>query len=157
MNIQQILSPDSTFVCDQISSKKRVLEKVSEIMATAIGTSEKVIFESLLCREKLGSTALGEGIAIPHGRTKACSKITAVFLLLETPIDYDAPDKKPVDIIFAIIVPEEADKQHLHSLAQIAELLSDSKLSSQIRHAHSSEALYSILQDGANRTTTPGE
>lgn len=157
MNIQQLLSPDSTFICNKMSSKKKVLEKVSEIMAASIGTTEKIIFESLLCREKLGTTALGDGIAIPHGRSEQCSQITTVFLLLETPIDYDAPDKKPVDIIFAIIVPEEADKQHLHSLAQIAELLSDSKLSSQIRHAHSSEALYSILQDGANRTTTPGE
>jgi len=120
-------------------------------MAESIGTSAKCIFESLLCREKLGTTALGEGVAIPHGRVASCEQVTAVFILLESPVNYDAPDGKPVDIIFAIMVPEEAHHEHLRHLAQIAEILSNNKIVSQIRHAHSSEALYEILEDAATR------
>lgn len=151
MNINQLISPDSTLVCSEISSKKRVLEKVSEIMAEAINVNPKKVFESLLCREKLGTTALGKGVAIPHGRVACCSQVTAVFLLLETAIDYDAQDGQAVDIIFAILVPEDANNEHLKCLAGIAEILSHDKILSQIRHAHSSKALYSILEDAANR------
>jgi len=151
MNISQLLSPAATLVCDKISSKKKVLEKVSEIMAESIDCSSKNIFESLFCREKLGTTALGDGVAIPHGRVASCEQPTAVFMLLETGVDYDAPDKKPVDIIFAIMVPEQAHQDHLRYLAKIAEILSNKQLVSQIRHAHSSEALYQIIEEAASR------
>ena len=151
MNISQLLSPTATLVCDQISSKKKVLEKVSEIMAETINASSKSIFESLLSREKLGTTALGEGVAIPHGRVAGCGQEAAVLILLEKAIDYDAPDGQAVDIVFAIMVPEEADKQHLQHLAQIAQILSDKKIVCKIRHAHSGEALFEILEDAANR------
>lgn len=151
MNISQLLSPAATLVCDKISSKKKVLEKISEIMAESIDCSSKQIFESLLSREKLGTTALGEGVAIPHGRVSNCEEATAVFMLVETGIDYDAPDKKPVDVIFAIMVPEKAHQDHLRHLAKIAELLSNNAIVSQIRHAHSSEALYEILESAASR------
>jgi len=151
MNISQLLSPAATLVCDKMSSKKKVLEKVSEIMAESIDCSAKCIFESLFSREKLGTTALGDGVAIPHGRVAKCEQATAVFMLLETGVDYDAPDKKPVDIIFAIMVPEQAHQDHLRHLAKIAEILSDKKLVSQIRHAHSSEALYEIIEEAASR------
>ncbi len=151
MNINQLLSPDATLVCDKISSKKKMLEKISEIMAESIDCSPKCIFESLICREKLGTTALGDGVAIPHGRVANCQQATAVFMLIEKGIDYDAPDKKPVDIVFAIMVPEEAHQDHLRHLAKIAEILSNKPIVSQIRHAHSSEALYEILEDAANR------
>ena len=151
MNISQLLSPTATLVCDKMSSKKKVLEKVSDIMANSIDCSPKNIFESIHCREKLGTTALGDGVAIPHGRTACCEQPTAVFILLETGVDYDAPDKKPVDIIFAILVPEQAHQDHLKYLAQIAELLSDQPLVNQIRNAHSSEALYEILEGAAKK------
>ena len=151
MNISQLLSPTATLVCDKISSKKKVLEKISEVMAESIDCSSKQIFESLLSREKLGSTAPGEGVAIPHGRVVRCDQATAVFMLLEAGIDYDAPDKKLVDIIFAIMVPENAHQDHLRHLAKIAELLSKSTIVSQIRHAHSSEALYEIIESAATR------
>ena len=151
MNISQLLSPSSTLVCDNMSSKKKVLEKVSEIMAESIDCNSKKIFDSLLCRERLGTTALGDGVAIPHGRVASCEEATAVCILMETGVDYDAPDKKPVDIIFAIMVPENAHQDHLRHLAKIAELLSNNAIVSQIRHAHSSEALYEILEVAANR------
>ena len=151
MNISQLLSPTATMMCDKISSKKKMLEKISEVMAESIDCSSKQIFESLLSREKLGTTALGEGVAIPHGRVARCEQATAVFILLEAGIDYDAPDKKLVDVIFGIIVPENAHQDHLRHLAKIAELLSNNSVVSQIRHAHSSEALYEIIESAASR------
>ena len=151
MNICQILSPETTLICEQITSKKKVLEKISRIVADNTEISEKCVFESLVCREKLGTTALGNGVAIPHGRIADCENPIAVFLLLESPVDYDAPDKQPVDIIFAILVPEQAHEDHLGHLAMIAEILSQQKLLTKIRHAHSGEALFEILEDAANQ------
>jgi len=151
MNICQLLSPESTQCCDKTNSKKKVLEKISEMMASSIDCKAQSIFESLLNREKLGTTALGDGVAIPHARVNHCKCATAVFLLLDKPIDYDAPDGKPVDIIFAILVPEDSDNSHLEHLQKIAKLLSDSKIISQIRHAHCDEALYDILEKAADR------
>ena len=151
MNISQILSLSATFVYKKVSSKKKVLEKISEIMAESIDCSPKQIFESLHSRERLGSTSLGNGIAIPHGRVALCDKPTAVFLMLEEAVDYDSPDKLPVDIIFAIMVPTKAHQDHLRYLAQIAEVLSCTPIASQIRHAHSCEVLYEILEEAACR------
>ncbi len=149
MNLDQLLSPSATMICEQISSKKKMLEKVSQLMAETIDTTEKRVFDSLVCRERLGTTGLGNGIAIPHGRIAACQQVTAVFLLLSTPIDYDAPDGKLVDLVFALIVPEEAHNTHLSYLANISELLSDEHLVAQLRHAHSNEVLYDLLEQAA--------
>jgi PTS system nitrogen regulatory IIA component len=151
MNICQLLSPKSTECCDQMTSKKKVLEKISHMMADSMGCNEKYIYDSLLCREKLGTTGLGGGVAIPHASVSHCTHATAVFLLLNHPIDYDSPDKKPVDIIFAIIVPKDANNPHLEYLSQIAKLLSDKKIISQLRHAHSNEALYHIFERSAEK------
>lgn len=145
MNLGQLLSPSVTVICDQITSKKKILEKVSQLMAETIDTTEKRIFESLVCREKLGTTALGNGIAIPHGRIAACQQATVIFLLLTSPIEYDAPDGKPVDIIFALMVPTEAHNDHLRYLAQISKLLSDEALIAKLRHAYSNEALCELI------------
>ncbi len=151
MNICQLLSPATTQCCDKTTSKKKVLEKISDMMAESINCKAKAIYENLLSREKLGTTALGNGVAIPHARVNNCLCVTAVFLLLNKPIDYDAPDGKPVDIIFAILVPEDANNAHLQHLAKIAKLLSDTQTISQIRHAHNDEALYSILENAADK------
>jgi len=152
MNISQILSPEATFCSLKLSSKKKILEKVSEVMAESIDCSSQDIFESLFARERLGTTALGNGIAIPHGRVSACNEATAVFILLETPIDYDAADNVPVDIVFAIMVPEKADAEHLKYLAGIAKVLSEPTLISQIRHAHCGDALFEIIDKAAAKT-----
>lgn len=148
MKITDILSPESTFSNLALSSKKKVLEKVSQVMAEAINGQVQEIYESLLSREKLGSTALGNGVAIPHGRFSQGDESVAVLILLEEPIDYDSPDNQPVDIIFAIMVPEDAKTEHLKYLAQIANLLSESSLVSQIRHSHCDQALYEIIEKG---------
>jgi PTS system nitrogen regulatory IIA component len=149
MNIGQLLTPSATLICDQITSKKKLLEKISQVMAESIESPEKKIFDSLICREKLGTTGLGNGIAIPHGRSNQCQQPTAVFILLTKPIDYDAPDGKPVDIIFAIVVPENADHDHLSCLAKIAEILSNDKLVSKLRSTHRDDVLYELLEEAS--------
>ncbi|TQV72875.1 hypothetical protein FLL45_15530 [Aliikangiella marina] len=149
MNISQILTPEATLCSVSLSSKKKVIEKVSEVMAQSINCHAEDIYESLFAREKLGTTALGHGIAIPHGRVEACTKATSVLLLLDTPVDYDAPDGQPVDIIFAILVPEQADAEQLKCLAEIAKVLSEPSLVSQIRHAHCGDALFEIIEKAA--------
>ncbi|MCF6193159.1 MAG: PTS sugar transporter subunit IIA [Kangiellaceae bacterium] len=151
MNLDQLLSPSATLICDQITSKKKMLEKISEVMAKAIEVPAKKIFDSLICREKLGTTALGDGVAIPHGRLAACQSATAVFILLETPIDYDAADGKPIDLVFAILVPEDAHDEHLHHLAEIAKILSNEELVAKLRHAHSDDILFELLECAAQQ------
>lgn len=152
MNIRQILSPESTFCCSKLSSKKKVLEKVSEIMADLIQCSAQDIFVSLFTREKLGTTALGHGVAIPHGRAASCKEVTAVFILLDNAIDYDAPDGELVDIVFAILVPEKATPDQLKYLAKIAKVLSQQSITSQIRHAHCADALYDIINSAMEKS-----
>lgn len=151
MKISQILSPESTFCSLSISSKKKVLEKVSEVMAQRIDCPSQEIFESLFARERLGTTGLGNGIAIPHGRVNACEEAVAVLILLDEGVDYDAPDGKPVDIIFAIMVPEDANSEQLKYLAEIAEVLSQASVVSQIRHAHCGDALFQIIDQATDR------
>ena len=151
MNIDQLLSPEATFCSLKLSSKKKIIEKISEVMAESIDCPAQDIYESLFAREKLGTTALGHGIAIPHGRVKACQKATAVLILLDEPIDYDAPDGEPVDIVFSILVPEQADNEQLRCLAEIAKVLSEPSIVSQIRHAHCGDALFDILNKAAQK------
>jgi len=151
MNISQILSPAATFCSLNLSSKKKVIEKISEVMAETIDCPAQDIFESLFAREKLGTTALGHGIAIPHGRVEACTQATAVFILLDQPVDYDAPDGQPVDIVFSILVPEQADNEQLRCLAEIAKVLSEPTLVSQIRHAHCGDALFDIIDKATQK------
>lgn len=151
MNINQILKPESTFCGLELTSKKKILEKVSQVMAESIDGSSQEIFESLFARERLGTTALGNGIAIPHGRVDSCEQATAVFILLDNPVDYDAPDGQPIDIVFAILVPEKANNEQLKYLAEIAKVLSEPSLVSQLRHAHCGEALHQIIAVAADK------
>jgi len=126
MQIIDIIDPARIVAGSQVSSKKRALELLSELLAssdTALGQSEA--FSALLAREKLGSTGLGHGVALPHGRLGSCSRPVAALLVLEAPIDFDAIDGQPVDILFAMLVPEAATEEHLQLLAQLAELFGD--------------------------------
>lgn len=151
MNISDILTPETTFCGLQLSSKKKVIEKISQVMAESIDCSAQCIYECLFARERIGTTGLGKGIAIPHGRTGKCTKPIAVFILLDEPVEYDAPDGQPVDIIFSILVPEKADDKQLQCLTEIANILSKPNLSSQIRHAHCHQALYDIIETAVEK------
>lgn len=147
MHIHELISADRVACCQQTTSKKRALEQISQLLARDVPdfTAEE-IFDSLIGRERLGSTGLGHGVAIPHGRLSGLGEPIGAFVRLETAIDYDAIDRQPVDLLFALLVPEEATDAHLQLLAQLARMFSDATFSQRLRGSHSSQELYELLQ-----------
>ncbi len=121
MKLSEILSPDCIRLDVDATSRKRVLEFASQLLAgTDESLSPRGVFDCLIAREKLGSTGLGHGVAIPHGRLAGLDKTIGVFLRTQKGVDFDAPDKEPVDLVFALLVPEESTEEHLQVLASIA-------------------------------------
>lgn len=146
MEIKDILSPDCTQCAVQGTSKKRILEVISQIASTHLpNIDEAAILSSLMCREKLGSTGIGNGIAIPHGRLEGLEHVTAVLLTCKPSVEFDAIDNKPVDIFFAIFVPEEQAQGHLQTLATIAGKLSDKETVRQMRAASGNQQLFEAI------------
>ena len=124
MNIANLLSPERVSICTDIGSKKRLLELISEELArNSDEFTQREIFESLCARERLGSTGLGRGVAIPHGRIKGSQHVEASFIRLKKPLPYDAADGEPVDLLFCLAVPEDCGEDHLKLLAQVAEAM----------------------------------
>ena len=145
MLIETILSPGRTLCGVPGSSKKRVLENIAGCISEDINTIDAdQLFNSLLAREKLGSTGLGNGIAIPHCRMKDCTKIIGGLVKLQEPIDFDAIDGEPVDLIFVLLVPEEAHDEHLQVLASIVQMFSDKDFCQQLRDAEDNNTLYQL-------------
>ncbi len=127
-------------------SKKRILEYIAHLIATDVpGIDEDVLFESLVAREKLGSTGFGNGIAIPHCRLIGCTTPISAVLHLETAIDFDAIDGEPVDLLFVLLVPEEATDQHLELLRQIAGIFEQDDVRERLRNAPTSADLYKTV------------
>ncbi len=146
INISEILSVDCVLVGMDCQSKKDALDTLAKTIASAdSGTSQTEVFDCLLARERLGSTGLGKGIAIPHGRLTAGKKTLAAFIQLNNAVDYDAVDKQPVDLLFALIVPEESTEEHLQILAALAEMFSKEDTITQLRQSDSADTIYSIL------------
>jgi PTS system nitrogen regulatory IIA component len=141
--IDSILTLERTVKSAPVSSKKKVLEYLGSFIADQIPeSSADEIYERLLNRERMGSTGIGEGIAIPHCRLKQCNKTLGVLLQLEQPIDFDAIDKQPVDLIFALLVPEEATDEHLKTLSMLAQKLSQADYREALRNSADSQNLY---------------
>ncbi len=152
MLISDLIGSESIRLDVQTSSKKRLLEIISEQLARNNGDlSAREIFESLCARERLGSTGLGKGVAIPHGRVKGNRSIQASFIRLKNPMPYDSADGEPVDLLFAMTVPESSSDEHLKLLAHIAELFSDPELLKALREADNSATMLQLLS--SNRTT----
>jgi len=146
MLISDLLSPERIFCDVQISSKKRLLEVISQELArNSDELDQREIFDSLCVRERLGSTGLGKGVAIPHGRVKSTRNVEAVFFRLKKPLPFDAIDGQPVDLLFALAVPEDCSEEHLKLLAQVAELFGDPALLEELRQADSSPRLFQLL------------
>ncbi len=150
MKISDILTRDR-IVCDvSSSSKKAALESLAALIAAADHEiTQAEVFESLVARERLGSTGLGQGIALPHGRTKGGHKTLGAFMRLQSGIPYDAIDQKPVDLFFALLVPEESTQEHLEILSRLAGMFSNDEIVSKIRSCDSAEAVYNILAEQA--------
>ncbi|SFQ57325.1 PTS IIA-like nitrogen-regulatory protein PtsN [Halopseudomonas formosensis] len=145
MLIKQILSPELTFASVDGGSKKRVLELIGNLIAQHTPLDADAIYESLLAREKLGSTGFGNGIAIPHCRLEQCTEAVGALLQLSSEIDFDSLDGAPVDLIFVLLVPHEATEQHLQILKTLAERLDQEELREALRRAPDAQTLYQIM------------
>ena len=151
ISLETILTPGRSLVSVPGGSKKRVLEQIASLVATELAElDEQDIFESLIAREKLGSTGFGNGIAIPHCRLPGCHAPLSAVLRLDSAVDFDAIDGAPVDLLFVLLVPEAATDEPLELLRQIASMLDRSEVRERLRQAQSSEALYQVVVDAQN-------
>ena len=146
MHISDILTSERIQCNVNLSSKKAVLETLSGIISGASSNlTGQDVFNSLLSRERLGGTGLGNGIALPHGRLKNGLTTIAAFIKLKQGVDYDASDQQPVDLIFALVVPEHSTEEHLQVLAQLAGMFNQPEFLAQLRREDSNEAIYRLL------------
>jgi PTS system nitrogen regulatory IIA component len=147
MQVSELLDLDRISCNHQAASKKRVLEQLSQLLADdQQDLSATQVFDSLISRERLGSTGLGRGVAIPHGRVKSNNKTIAAVIKLQHGIDYDAVDNNPVDLFFALLVPEDSTEEHLQLLAQLAEMFSDKEFVTRLRNSPDARSLLDNLQ-----------
>lgn len=133
---------------ESVQSKKRLFEWAAASLSEALGLNREGIYRALLAREKLGSTAVGEGVAIPHSRLDDCTEPAGCLITLPTGIDFNAPDNRAVDIVFVLLVPKEATQQHLDLLAMLAKTLSDESLRDRIRTARDAVDARTLLAEG---------
>jgi PTS system nitrogen regulatory IIA component len=147
MDITDLLSADSVVSHLKASGKKQALQELAVIAARTVGREDREIFDILLERERLGTTGVGHGIAIPHGKLKELDRLHGVFARLERPIDFDAIDDEPVDLVFVLLAPETAGADHLKALARVSRLLRDTSVCEKIRGCDSRDAIYAVLTE----------
>jgi len=148
MQVSEILSQDRIRCDIDSQSKKSALETLASLIASAdSGLSETEVFDSLIARERLGSTGLGQGIALPHGRLKSTDHTLGAFVRLSSAIDFDAVDHKPVDLLFALLVPEESTEEHLQILSKLAELFSKPDMLGKLRSEKTTGGIFALLSD----------
>jgi nitrogen PTS system EIIA component len=146
MELSKVLHPDCTMSAVQASSKKRILELISQVASQHIvDIDQATVLASLMSREKMGSTGIGNGIALPHGRLKNLNDVLAVVMTSQHPIEYDAIDRLPVDVFVAILVPEAQTTEHLGTLAAIANKLQNKDTLKRMRDAASNQALFEVM------------
>lgn len=145
MEIRNILKLEAILSSVKASGKKHILQELSRHAANVTGIEEVRIFETLLERERLGTTGVGNGIAIPHGKLKGIDSLHGVFARLVKPIDFDAIDERPVDLIFLLLAPQGAGADHLKALARISRLLRDETVCKKLRGADNTDGLYMLL------------
>ena len=146
MNLVAKLLPPSNVVIDlEVSSKKRLFEQVGLLFENQQGIARGAVFDSLFARERLGSTGLGQGVAIPHGRIKGLKEALGAFVRLAAPVPFDAPDGKPVSLLFFLLVPEQATEKHLQILSELAQMFSDRALREALTGAADAESLHKII------------
>jgi PTS system nitrogen regulatory IIA component len=145
MPLSDILAADAVFPSLNAKNKKPAIQELAAKAAQLTGQDSRKIFEILLQRERLGSTGVGNGVAIPHGKLPKLDRIHGLFAHLEKPLEFDALDSKPVDLVFVLLAPEDAGADHLKALALIARLLRDEKVAEKLRGTEDATKLYSIL------------
>jgi PTS system nitrogen regulatory IIA component len=145
MPLNDLVAPDAVLPALKVNSKKQALQELAAKAAELTGQSERGIFEILLQREKLGSTGVGNGIAIPHGKLPKLNKLFGLFARLDRPIDFEALDGQPVDLVFLLLAPEGAGADHLKALARVARLLREPDVVQKLRQSRDADALYAVL------------
>lgn len=147
MEISDLISPEAVVANLKATSKKQALQELARRAADVSGLGERQVFDTLMERERLGTTGVGNGIAIPHGKIPQLDRLYAVFARLERPIDFQSIDDEPVDLIFLLLAPEEAGADHLKALARISRLLRDKVVCEKLRGTDTREALYALLTE----------
>lgn len=145
MDLSDLIEPSAILPTLKANSKKQVLQLLSENAAALTGIPEREVFETILQRERLGSTGVGNGIAIPHGKLPGVKNITGIFARLEAPVDFEALDDQPVDLLFMLLAPESAGADHLKALARIARVLRDRDTLTKIRGTRDAAAIHALL------------
>ena len=143
----EFLTSDGIIPNLRATSKKQALQELAKRAAALSGQHERAVFETLLEREKLGTTGVGRGIAIPHGKLATLDSVHGLFARLETPIDFDAVDEQPVDLIFLLIAPEAAGADHLKALARVSRLLRDQRLCERLRGCETADGIIALLTE----------
>ena len=145
MDISNLINMDAIFPKLKASSKKQLLQELGNIATQQVGKPVYEIASVLMERERLGSTGVGHGVAIPHGRFADLDKICGIFAKLEKPVNFDSIDNEPVDLIFLLLVPEESGADHLKALAKVSRVLRDQTICEKLRGTDSGDAIYAIL------------
>ncbi len=147
MKISDIMKENAIFTGLKAGSKRNLLQDLAQKAAEITGINERTIFDALLERENLGTTGFGSGTALPHARLENLDKIYGFFAKLETPINYEAVDNKPVDLVFMLLSPDSSGADHLTALAQISRLLKDENTCEKLRSTNNREELYALLNN----------
>lgn len=150
--MHDLITPQAILANLKAGSKKQALQDMARKAAELTGQHERAIFDVLLERERLGTTGVGHGIAIPHGKLSNLDRVHGVFARLERPIDFDAIDEQPVDLIFLLLAPEHAGADHLKALARVSRLLRDQGMCEKLRGSDNADAIYALLtqQEASN-------
>ena len=150
MELSSILRADAVKVLGATSSKKRLFQNLGEIAENAHGIKSSEVCTALQERESLGPTGVGQGIALPHARLSGLKGVTGMFVRLEKPMDFESVDRQPVDLVFALLAPQEAGVEHLKALALISRTMRDGSLCSKLRANSEASTLHTLLTDGPN-------
>ncbi len=145
MDLSDLIEVSAVMPALKANSKKQLLQLLAEKAAAVTGLPEREVFDTILQRERLGSTGVGNGIAIPHGKIPGIPRITGIFARLESPVDFEALDDQPVDLVFLLLAPEGAGADHLKALSRIARVLRDSDIVSKIRGTKDAAAIHTFL------------
>lgn len=145
MGISDILAPEAILPAVKASGKKQALREIGHAAAARYGLEPGAVIEGLLSREKLGSTAMGSGVAIPHTRIEGVDRIIGIFARMQKPIEFDAADGQAVDLMFALLAPVEAGADHLRALAKVSRLMRDPELRGKLRASDNAEALFALM------------
>jgi nitrogen PTS system EIIA component len=147
MDLGDLIAPEGVIAALKAKTKKQALQELARKAEMLTGLEQSIVFEALLQRERLGSTGVGRGIAIPHGKLPGLNEVVTVFARLEEPIDFDSVDAEPVDLMFLLLAPEHAGADHLKALARISRLLRDPHSIQKLRSCQDTHALYAVLTE----------